>query len=156
MFGQYFLCLCLEERVFHSDICSKLLLSPKLMIEILKHQYNESLGENRCNPIQLEENCILSFLLWLFILFLFMLQGRVLHKTNNFYLFVIRALSLLNPPGCTDADRPLQTQMFERRVSVFCHLIHSVTKLFQHLSGDAVKKKPVKQRRKIRDFFSSS
>lgn len=92
------------------DICSKLLLSPKLMIEILKHQYNESLGENCCNPIQVEENCILTFLLWLFISFFFlMLQGRVLHKTIIFYLFVIWALSLLNPHGCTDADRPLQT-----------------------------------------------
>lgn len=35
-------------------------------------------------------------------------------------------------------------QMFERNVNFFCFLIHAVTYLFQHLSGDAVKKKPVK------------
>lgn len=28
--------------MFHSDICSKLLLSPELRIEILKHQCNKS------------------------------------------------------------------------------------------------------------------
>lgn len=43
-----------------------------------------------------------------------------------------------------DADSPLQTQVFERKVNVFCILTHEVTGLFQHLSDYIVKNKPIK------------
>lgn len=41
--------------MFHSDICSKFLLSPELMIKILKHWCNKSVGENCWSPVQVEE-----------------------------------------------------------------------------------------------------
>lgn len=54
--------------MFHSDTCSKFLLSLELMIEILKHQYNKSVGENCWSSVQVEEMYFDLFALVIYIL----------------------------------------------------------------------------------------
>lgn len=57
--------------MFHSDICSKFLLSPELMIKILKHWCSKSVGENCWSPVQVEEMYFDLFAMVIYILFFY-------------------------------------------------------------------------------------